>query len=86
MEVFANLRPARLFAPLADASPLKAERAAGFDFIVVRGLVGGLYFGKPRFVEGEGAARRGVNTLTYTVAEIQRIGRVAFETARKRKK
>jgi len=86
MEVFANLRPARLFAPLADASPLKAERAAGFDFIVVRELVGGLYFGKPRFVEGEGASRRGVNTLTYTVAEIQRIGRVAFETARKRKK
>jgi 3-isopropylmalate dehydrogenase len=86
MEVFANLRPAKLFAPLAEASPLKAERAAGFDFIVVRELVGGLYFGKPRFVEGEGATRRGVNTMTYTVAEIQRIGRVAFETARKRKK
>jgi 3-isopropylmalate dehydrogenase len=86
MEVFANLRPAKLFAPLAESSPLKAERAAGFDFIVVRELVGGIYFGKPRFIEGEGAARKGVNTLVYDVSEIQRIGRVAFETARKRGK
>ncbi|MDD9932663.1 MAG: 3-isopropylmalate dehydrogenase [Myxococcales bacterium] len=86
MEVFANLRPAKLFAPLAESSPLKAERAAGFDFIVVRELVGGIYFGKPRFIEGEGAARKGVNTLVYDESEILRIGRVAFETARKRRK
>ncbi|MFI5309297.1 MAG: 3-isopropylmalate dehydrogenase [Polyangiales bacterium] len=86
MEVFANLRPAKLFAALADASPLKAERARGFDFIVVRELVGGLYFGKPRFIEGEKGSRRGVNTLTYTEDEIRRIGRVAFETARRRNK
>ena len=52
MEVYANLRPARLFAALAEASPLKAERAQGFDFVVVRELVGGLYFGKPRFIQG----------------------------------
>jgi 3-isopropylmalate dehydrogenase len=86
MEVFANLRPARLFPGLEDASPLKAERADGFDFIVVRELVGGIYFGKPRFIEGEAGARKGVNTLVYDEGEIQRIGRVAFETARKRKK
>jgi 3-isopropylmalate dehydrogenase len=86
MQVYANLRPAKLFAALADASPLKAERAAGFDFIVVRELVGGLYFGKPRSVHGEPGSRVGVNTMTYTEAEIVRIGRVAFETARLRKK
>lgn len=86
MEVFANLRPAKLFAPLADASPLKAERAKGFDFVVVRELVGGLYFGTPRYVKGEPGQRSGANTLAYTEAEIVRIGRVAFETARRRKK
>jgi 3-isopropylmalate dehydrogenase len=86
MEVFANLRPAKLFAALAEASPLKAERAQGFDFVVVRELVGGLYFGKPRYIEGERGARRGVNTLTYTEDEIRRIGRMAFETARRRRK
>jgi 3-isopropylmalate dehydrogenase len=86
MEVFANLRPAKLFAALADASPLKAERAKGFDFVVVRELVGGLYFGKPRYIEGEQGSRRGVNTMTYTESEIRRIGRVAFETARRRNK
>lgn len=86
MEVFANLRPARLFAALAEASPLKAERANNFELLIVRELVGGLYFGKPRFIEGEKGKRRGVNTLTYTEDEIRRIGRVAFETARKRRK
>ena len=82
MQVYANLRPAKLFAALADASPLKAERAAGFDFVVVRELVGGLYFGKPRYVQGEPGKRVGLNTMTYTEAEIVRIGRVALETAR----
>jgi 3-isopropylmalate dehydrogenase len=86
LEVFANLRPAKLFPALAEASPLKAERAKGFDFVVVRELVGGLYFGKPRFIEGERGARTGANTMTYTESEIVRIGQVAFETARKRKK
>jgi 3-isopropylmalate dehydrogenase len=86
MEVFANLRPAKLFPALAEASPLKAERANGFDFVVVRELVGGLYFGKPRFIQGEKGARTGANTMTYTEGEIARIGRVAFETARRRNK
>ena len=86
MQVYANLRPAKLFRALADASPLKAERAAGFDFVVVRELVGGLYFGKPRYVQGAAGQRVGANTMTYTEAEIVRIARVAFETARLRKK
>lgn len=86
MQVYANLRPAKLFKALADASPLKAERAAGFDFVVVRELVGGLYFGKPRSVSGPAGQRVGVNTMTYTESEIARIGKIAFETARLRKK
>ncbi len=86
MQVFANLRPAKLFRALADASPLKAERADNFDFVVVRELVGGLYFGKPRFIQGEPGKRVGANTMTYTEDEIVRIGRVAFETAMGRKK
>ena len=86
LEVFANLRPAKLFSALADACPLKPERAQGFDFIVIRELVGGIYFGKPRRIEGAPGARVGLNTLVYSEAEIERIGRVAFETARLRKK
>jgi 3-isopropylmalate dehydrogenase len=86
MNVYANLRPAKLFRALADASPLKTERAAGFDFVVVRELVGGLYFGKPRSVTGAPGQRVGLNTMTYTEQEIVRIGKVAFETARLRKR
>jgi 3-isopropylmalate dehydrogenase len=86
MGVYANLRPAKLFKALADASPLKAERAAGFDFVVVRELIGGLYFGQPRSVQGAPGQRVGINTMTYTEAEIVRIGKVAFETARLRKR
>jgi 3-isopropylmalate dehydrogenase len=86
MNVYANLRPAKLFRALADASPLKTERAAGFDFVVVRELVGGLYFGKPRSVTGAPGQRVGLNTMTYTEQEIVRIGEVAFETARLRKR
>jgi 3-isopropylmalate dehydrogenase len=86
MQVFANLRPAKLFRALSEASPLKPERADNFDFIVVRELVGGLYFGKPRYVQGEPGKRVGANTMTYTEDEIRRIGRVAFETAMRRKK
>jgi 3-isopropylmalate dehydrogenase len=86
MEVYANIRPAKLFDALSDASPLKAERGKGLDFIVVRELIGGLYFGKPRGVTGEKGSRHGVNALSYDESEIRRIGRVAFETARRRKK
>lgn len=84
LEVFANLRPARLFSALSDFCPLKPERADGFDFIVIRELVGGIYFGEPRVVDGEAGKRVGRNTLIYSESEIERIGRVGFETARLR--
>ena len=85
--LFANLRPARVYATLADASTLKREVIDGVDLLVVRELTGGLYFGEPRGVETlPDGTRRGVNTLVYTTPEIERIARVAFEVAMKRRK
>lgn len=84
LELFANLRPAILFAPLAGASSLKPDRVADLDILIVRELTGGIYFGEPRGVEMTEAGRRGVNTYVYTEGEIARIARVAFEMARKR--
>jgi len=86
MGVFANLRPALCFQPLADASTLKREVVEGLDIMIVRELTGGVYFGKPRFIENlpEGG-RRGVDTQVYTTAEIERVSRVAFELARGRR-
>jgi 3-isopropylmalate dehydrogenase len=87
MGLFANLRPAVVFDALVDASTLKAEVVSGLDIMIVRELTGGLYFGEPRGIETlADGQRKGVNTLTYTTSEIQRIGRVAFELARKRNK
>src|SRR3569623_2859058 len=86
MGVFANLRPARCFQPLADASSLKRELIEGLDFLIVRELTGGVYFGQPRFIEGlPGGGRRAVDTQVYTTQEIARIARVAFELARGRR-
>jgi 3-isopropylmalate dehydrogenase len=86
MGVFANLRPAICFQPLADASSLKRERVEGLDFMIVRELTGGVYFGQPRFIEDmPGGGRRGVDTQVYTTAEIERVARVAFELARGRR-
>jgi 3-isopropylmalate dehydrogenase len=83
--LFANLRPALVFDALADASSLKTEIVKGLDILIVRELTGGVYFGTPRGIEDLGnGQRRGVNTQVYTTAEIQRVGRVAFELARKR--
>ncbi|MCW5962787.1 MAG: 3-isopropylmalate dehydrogenase [Bryobacterales bacterium] len=84
--VYANLRPVRSFKSLLDSSPLKNERVDGVDMIIVRELNGGLYYGLPRGVEGEGLEERGTNTMTYTRAEIQRITRMAFGLARNRRK
>ena len=85
MGLFANLRPASVFPALADASSLKAGLVSGLDIVIVRELTGGVYFGEPRGVEDIGGGeRRGVNTLVYTTPEIRRVGRVAFELARKR--
>ena len=84
LDLFANLRPAMLFAPLADASSLKASLVAGLDILIVRELTGGIYFGEPRGVEEGNGGRRGFNTLVYEEREIERIARVAFELARGR--
>ena len=86
MEVFANLRPALCFGPLAEASSLKREFVEGLDIMFVRELTGGVYFGQPRFIEAlpEGG-KRAVDTQVYTTAEIERVSRVAFELARKRR-
>ncbi len=85
--LFANLRPAKIFPQLIDASTLKKEVVEGVDIMVVRELTGGIYFGKPKGIfTTETGERRGVNTMAYTESEIERIGRVAFETARKRGK
>ncbi|THD74224.1 MAG: 3-isopropylmalate dehydrogenase [Phenylobacterium sp.] len=86
MGVFANLRPALCFDPLADASTLKREVVQGLDIMIVRELTGGVYFGQPRFIEDlPGGGRRGVDTQVYTTAEIERVSRVAFELARGRR-
>jgi 3-isopropylmalate dehydrogenase len=86
MGVFANLRPAICFQPLADASSLKREVVEGLDIMIVRELTGGVYFGQPRFIEDlPGGGRRGVDTQVYTTAEIERVSRVAFELARGRR-
>ncbi len=86
LELFANLRPAVVYEALADASTLKREVVAGLDIVIVRELTGGIYFGEPRGIETlPGGGRRGVNTEVYTTAEIQRVARVAFELARKRR-
>jgi 3-isopropylmalate dehydrogenase len=86
LDLFANLRPARLYPALLDSSPLRREIVEGADLLVIRELTGGLYFGEPRGIEGTGAARRGVNTMAYSAAEIERIARLAFEVARGRRK
>jgi 3-isopropylmalate dehydrogenase len=86
MNVFANLRPALCFQPLADASSLKRELVEGLDFMIVRELTGGIYFGSPRFIEDlPGGGQRAVDTQVYTTAEIERVARVAFELARGRR-
>lgn len=85
LNLFANLRPATILPQLVDASSLKREVVEGVDIMVVRELTGGIYFGQPKGIfETETGEKRGVNTMAYTESEIDRIGRVAFETARKR--
>ncbi|MBI4746106.1 MAG: 3-isopropylmalate dehydrogenase [Deltaproteobacteria bacterium] len=84
---FANLRPAKVYPMLADASTLKREVVEGIDIMVVRELTGGLYFGRPKGIEKlPDGTERGVNTLAYTTPEIERIARVAFDVAGKRRK
>ena len=85
--LFANLRPAKIYPVLADASTLKREVIDGVDIMVIRELTGGLYFGMPKGVEKlPDGTERGINTMVYTTPEIERIAKVAFEVARKRRK
>jgi 3-isopropylmalate dehydrogenase len=87
LKLFANLRPALLFPELADASTLKPEVVEGLDILIVRELTGGIYFGQPRGIRIlDNGESQGINTLVYTESEIERIARVAFESAEKRQK
>ncbi|HXH85784.1 MAG TPA: 3-isopropylmalate dehydrogenase, partial [Nitrospira sp.] len=85
--LYANLRPAKLYDVLADASTLKKEVIVGIDILVIRELTGGIYFGKPKGIEKlPNGGERGINTEIYTTDEIRRIAKIAFEAARKRRK
>ena len=85
--LFANLRPALLLPELAGACLLRSDIAArGLDLIVVRELTGDIYFGEPRAIEERNGLRVGYNTMIYDENEIRRIAKVAFETARQRRK
>src|SRR5207244_5733822 len=83
--LYANLRPAKLYPMLADASTLKREVILGIDLLVVRELTGGIYFGQPKGIEKTPDGERGFNTEVYTTREIERIAKVGFEAARKRR-
>src|SRR5580704_12974757 len=84
--VYAILRPVRSYAALLDSSPLKNHLVNGVDMIIVRELTGGIYYGTPRGITGTGKEERAVNTMAYTRPEIERVARMAFELARKRRR
>ena len=85
MDLFANLRPAMVFPTLVDASTLKPEVVSGLDIMILRELCGGSYFAEPRGIDDLGdGTKRGYDTNAYTTPEIERIGRVGMELARKR--
>ena len=86
MGVYANLRPVRSYKALLDSSPLKNHLVDGVDMVILRELTGGLYYGTPRGIFEDGPEPRAVNTMAYTWSEIERITRMAFELARKRRK
>jgi 3-isopropylmalate dehydrogenase len=86
LQLYANLRPVRLFPSLFEASPLKPEVIEGTDLIIIRELTGGLYYGTPRGIERQGEDERAVDTLSYTTSEIARIARLAFHAAEGRRK
>ncbi len=85
LDLFANLRPVKVFDALVEASALKAEMVRGVDLVIIRELVGGIYFGEPRGIEKIGNRdERGYNTETYSSPEVRRVGEVAFRLARAR--
>lgn len=83
---YANLRPAVFYPALRDCSPLREEVVKGTDILIVRELLGGLYFGQPRSMQGEAGRREAVNTMRYGETEIERIARMALQLARSRRK
>lgn len=83
---YANLRPAICFPALETCSPLRADVVHGTDILIVRELLGGLYFGEPRSIAGAAGHRIATNTMTYSEPEIERIARVAFDLAMKRRR
>src|SRR5271170_6188995 len=83
---FANLRPAVCFPSLEDCSPLRPEVVRGTDILIVRELLGGIYFGEPRSTEGAAGSRVAIDTMRYGEPEIERIARVAFELAQSRRR
>lgn len=83
---YANLRPAVFYPALRACSPLREEVVRGTDILIVRELLGGLYFGQPRSIEGNPGSREAVNTMRYGETEIERIARMAFVLARQRRK
>ena len=86
LHVYANVRPAMCFPALENFSPLRPEIIQGTDLIIVRELTGGLYYGVPRGINRDGGEPSAVNTMSYTRSEIERLARVGFELARKRRK
>ena len=86
LDLYANLRPARLYPMLVDSSPLKRSVVEGADLMMIRELTAGLYFGEPQGIEGTGPDRRGFNTMAYTAREVERIARLAFDVARRRRR
>lgn len=83
---YANLRPAVFYPALRDCSPLREEIVKGTDVLIVRELLGGLYFGEPRSLEGKPAGREAINTMRYSEPEVERVARIAFELAQARRK
>jgi 3-isopropylmalate dehydrogenase len=84
--VFANLRPAVCFQALEDSSPLRPEIIRGTDMVIVRELLGGIYFGEPRSTDGPAGKRIAIDTMKYREDEIERIAKVAFELAHNRRR
>jgi 3-isopropylmalate dehydrogenase len=85
-DLYANLRPIVANPALAESAPLKAEVLKGVDFVIIRELTSGIYFGEPRGIETlPDGQRRGFNTEQYTTNQIRRVARAAFELARTRK-
>lgn len=86
LDVYANLRPVLCYESLIESSPLKNDRVRGTDILIVRELTGGLYFGQPRGIEGEGPSETVLNSMVYTRTEIERVCKMAFELARSRRR